>query len=137
MSTVNAILVTTLPTREDIIQLPMSTLRMFKRRKTFHTTLSKPLIDKPDTPSHDGQLLLPVLPLPLNRLDLVRLKVVDLDGHGARVGARVEGGAVLRGEADLALCAVDGPCQGGGGLEGLAAAEAEVDGCVGLDVGRG
>lgn len=108
---------------------------MLKRRKTLYTALCKPLIDKPDAASHDGQLLLPILPLPLNRLDLVRLKVVDLDGHGSRVGARVEGGAVLRGEPDLALCAVDGPCQGGGGLEGLAAAEAEVDCCVVLGGG--
>lgn len=137
MSTVNYILVTTFPTCEYIIQLPMSTLRMLKRRKILDTALSKALVDSAHTPSHDGQLLLPVLPLPLHRLDLIRLKVVDLNRHGAGVGARVEGGAVLCGEADLALGAVDGPGQGGGGLEGLAAAEPEMDGCGLLDGGGG
>lgn len=125
-----------LPARKDFTQLRMSPLRILKRRQPLSIS-RKLLIDLPNTPRHDWQLLLPILPLPLHRLHLVRLKIMQLNRNRSRVGACVERRSVLCEEADLALGAVDSPFEGRRVLEGLAAAEADRGRCIPCGGGRG
>lgn len=113
-----------IPFLQETLQLLMPDSCILKRRKPNLIPISKLLIDQPNTSRNHRQLLLPPLPLPLNLLDLIRLKNMKLNRHRRAIRAGMQRSSSLRRQSKLALFAVDGPSQGRFAGEGLAGTEA-------------
>lgn len=58
-----------------------------RRSRIINHSRRKPFIQSRNIPRHNRQLLLPRLPAPVNNLNLIRLKIMDLNRDGGRIAS--------------------------------------------------
>lgn len=83
------------------------------------------VIERANAARHQGQLSLPPIPVPVNLVDSIILKIVHFESHRLVVGCGMKRRPIHRGQSNFALFAIDGPHEARITLERLAATEAQ------------
>lgn len=108
----------------------MAEKSIIKRDQSFPISLCKLFIDSSNATADNGELFLPVLPLPSNLLNFSSLKVINLDGHRGIIAISMQTRSTLGLESNLSLFTIDGKDKGSLSWEWLASAKADEYACA-------